>query len=204
MKNNHFITECTENLKIGRTQSCGCIKTGPKRKDYTNKKINRLLIVEFLGMTKWRDQIYKCKCDCGKNIIVKNIKSVINGKMKSCGCFNKDYRKSLIGNKHPCWNNKLTDKDRIDRRTLSDYNNWSLLVKKKDDFKCQICFGKSKEHYLISHHLESYHSNENLRYDVNNGICLCKICHGNFHKLYGYKHNTKIQFLDFAEKYQST
>ena len=42
-----------------------------------------------------------------------------------------------------------------------------------------------------AHHLYSHHKNEDLRYDVSNGVTLCKECHLDFHRKYGLKNNTK-------------
>ena len=38
---------------------------------------------------------------------------------------------------------------------------------------------------LNAHHLDSYHDHKELRYDINNGITLCKSCHREFHKYIG-------------------
>jgi hypothetical protein len=38
------------------------------------------------------------------------------------------------------------------------------------------------------------------RFDINNLVCLCKICHKDFHRLYGTKRNTAEQFQEFLSK----
>jgi predicted HNH restriction endonuclease len=67
-------------------------------------------------------------------------------------------------------------------------------VKELAEYKCNNC---GEGGYLESHHLESYAKNEELRYDVMNGVCLCRDCHYKFHQDYGYKNSTKSQYIEF-------
>ena len=65
-----------------------------------------------------------------------------------------------------------------------------------------VTFVRNVAGKLCSHHLEDWHSNEDLRYDVSNGVCLCESCHREFH--YDYmKHSkhkcTEDDYLDFKE-----
>lgn len=52
--------------------------------DLTGQKFNRLLIIEFAGV-KNKVTYWKCRCDCGKEVIVAGW-SVKSGGTKSCGC----------------------------------------------------------------------------------------------------------------------
>lgn len=61
---------------------------------------------------------------------------------------------------------------------------WSTLVKERDANKCTQC---NSDQNLHAHHIKPYKDNIDLRYDVNNGITLCSICHINYHKSNGYK-----------------
>ena len=63
------------------------------------------------------------------------------------------------------------------------------------DYTCDITKEKGVE--LNAHHLESWHSNEELRYDINNLVCISKEMHDEFHKIYGRKNNTKEQYEEF-------
>lgn len=99
---------------------------------------------------------------------------------------------------HPSYNHNLSDKDRADRRINREYREWQYDVKKNDNFTCQSCYD-SKGGNLVSHHLESHNSNIDLRYDIDNGVCLCETCHKEFHGKFGYGNNTSEQFEEYIE-----
>lgn len=58
-------------------------------RDLTNKKFDKLLVIEKVSKNKYGHIIWKCKCDCGNFKLVsgENLKSL---KTKSCGCYNKE------------------------------------------------------------------------------------------------------------------
>jgi hypothetical protein len=58
---------------------------------------------------------------------------------------------------------------------------WSSMVKLRDE-KCKKC---GSVYDLHAHHIKSYKEHPELRYDVNNGITLCGVCHRLEHKLNG-------------------
>src|ERR1035437_1551217 len=78
------------NLVTGTTKSCGCLEKEKLRisrnKDYTGQKFNRLLALERIRLPK-RGVVYKCLCDCGKEITV-STGSLQSNNTKSCGCLN--------------------------------------------------------------------------------------------------------------------
>ena len=63
-------------------------------------------------------------------------------------------------------------------RDYSDplYKKWRKQVFARDKYKCQMpgCNTKST---LQAHHIKRWASNPTLRFDVSNGITLCKRCH---------------------------
>ena len=79
-------------LRAGLTKSCGCLKASYAQKlnfkDLTGKRFGRLLTVERSNRTG--DYAYwKCKCDCGNEIIVSS-HALLTGHTRSCGCFQRE------------------------------------------------------------------------------------------------------------------
>lgn len=78
-------------IRHGRTKSCGCLKKesdkSPKGNaiDLLNKKFNKLTVIERAGSDHRGEALWKCRCDCGKELIVlgSNLRS---GHTTSCGC----------------------------------------------------------------------------------------------------------------------
>ncbi|EID0695626.1 TPA: HNH endonuclease [Vibrio parahaemolyticus] len=114
----------------------------------------------------------------------------------SKSCKDKGHGQKYSGKSHPRYNNELTDEDRIVRRKHNKNYQWRIKVYERDGYTCQIC-KDSKGGNLVAHHLYSYSDNKALRFEVNNGITLCKDCHKEFHDSYGYGKNTKSQFERF-------
>ncbi len=187
----------TGNLTSGKTKSCGCIKPGQKIKNLIGEKFTRLIVVDYSHTGKWRDTWWVCECNCGKIIQVSR-PHLFNGHVKSCGCLKIEIDKSRKGKNNPNYNLLLTDEKRKIGRNYKEYREWNLKVKIKANFCCDIC--EKIEKGMVAHHLESYQFNENLRTNIDNGVCLCKQCHLLFHNKYSRKNNTKQQFLKFKEE----
>jgi len=109
--------------------------------------------------------------------------------------------KHLSGKKHPNYNPKLTVQERKGNRNR--ITAWRKKIYKKFNHMCQVCNSEiSGFRKKIAHHYESYAKNKKLRYDLDNGVCLCEDCHIKFHKQYGFGNNTKQQFLNFKRDYK--
>ena len=83
------------------------------------------------------------------------------------------------------------------RRSYAD-KKWKKSVHERDNDTC-ICCNKSNLSPKYAHHLYSYRDNEHLRFDINNGVTMCKECHFEFHKIYGNGKNTKEQFEEYLK-----
>ena len=84
----------------------------------------------------------------------------------------------------------------IGYRSSNKDRKWKKEVHKRDNDTC-VCCKKQNLNPKYAHHLYSHHKNEDLRYDVSNGVTLCKECHLDFHRKYGLKNNTKEQFEEY-------
>lgn len=62
------------------------------------------------------------------------------------------------------------------RHASRKYWEWRDAVKERDGWKCQHCRCEDKKK-LHAHHIESWGKNPDLRFDINNGMTLCKNCH---------------------------
>jgi len=102
------------------------------------------------------------------------------------------------GAKNKNWNPDRTKSDRATHREYVKYRNWRTSVYQRDKFTCQCCKRK-KSGQLVAHHLYGYADNEELKIQIDNGVTLCRECHKEFHKTYGYKNNTLKHFAEFME-----
>jgi hypothetical protein len=103
----------------------------------------------------------------------------------------------------PAWHYTLNEEERIKERKYPKYYAWVKRVKERDNFSCTICSYKGKD--VDAHHLDGYSWCREKRTDVDNGVTLCTDCHGEFHSVYGFRDNTKSQYIEFMKrKFKST
>lgn len=65
------------------------------------------------------------------------------------------------------------------------YKEWRSAVFTRDDWTCQTCgerSGTGKQIYLEPHHIKGWAKYKELRYELLNGITLCRECHKQTHK----------------------
>lgn len=70
-------------------------------------------------------------------------------------------------------------------RNSEEYREWRAAVYQRDNYTCQNC-GKVGGG-LNAHHIKPFSKYPELRFDVDNGITLCKECHKLAHPR-GYRH----------------
>lgn len=102
-------------------------------------------------------------------------------------------KEKLSGSGNGNYNPKLTDQERINKRNIQgkDYSSWRKQIYKKNNYQCVKCGGGSGK--LNAHHIFNWRDFPEKRFDIDNGITLCKKCHILFHKLFGNKKNTNIE-----------
>jgi ribosomal protein S27AE len=91
-----------------------------------------------------------------------------------------------IGAGHYNWDGGKT-KDSLKARSNPKYYHFRNNVLKRDNNMCQKCGSIENLHV---HHIKSFSKNPDERYNINNGITLCKECHQKLHnfKLYNQWH----------------
>jgi len=134
------VTKRTGDLNSGKPKSCGCIKKMSKtkscgsitgsnpstREDLTGQVFERLTVIEYAGYEpKTRAVMWKCKCECGKEIITRK-HPLKSGRTKSCGCFS---RRSDLNVSHGLYKHPI-------------YNNWEHMIQ-----RCNNPKSTSYEHY---------------------------------------------------------
>ena len=72
---------------------------------------------------------------------------------------------------------------------------WREAVFARDNWTCQKTKIRGDE--LIAHHIQNFSDFPELRFAIDNGITFSKEAHFEFHKIYGYKNNTKEQVDEF-------
>ncbi len=80
------------------------------------------------------------------------------------------------GEKHHRWiknRNEALEKHRI--RGLIEVKMWRTSIFHRDDFTCQDCGERGGK--LEAHHIKTWGKHPELRFEIDNGITLCRQCH---------------------------
>ena len=77
------------------------------------------------------------------------------------------------GKDAPGWKGGITVENLL-LRTSKKYSEWRFNIFKKDNFNCKLC---GNNRYLNAHHIHKFSKYPNERFDINNGITLCRNCH---------------------------
>lgn len=71
-------------MTSGKKTHCGC-KTKSNIIDLTDKTFGRLTVVKYVGLDKYNNALWLCRCECKNEIVVKGI-NLRNSRTRSCGC----------------------------------------------------------------------------------------------------------------------
>jgi len=78
------------------------------------------------------------------------------------------------GEKSSLWKGGITPINALIRNGL-DYRQWRTEVFERDDYTCQDCGVRGGK--LHAHHIKSFSQHPELRFEISNGLTLCKNCH---------------------------
>lgn len=194
---------------------CGAVYEGPSR--YAKKFCTReCWRVNAAGKHLQTGRNLTCN-ECGAEFYARGV-WVANGRgFCSWGCYNKDraiqlrqcecgeyfkpkdqstqycsHRCSKMGDKNPNWNGGGEY-----RKILSPDRAWREIVFERDNFTCLICGQRGGR--LQAHHLDAYHWCVERRYDIDNGVTLCRDDHIAFHTMFGTKNTTQQDWYKFCQ-----
>ena len=91
----------------------------------------------------------------------------------------RDAEKSRRGEYHWNWKNGISNKNNAIRNS-AEYKDWRKSVFLRDGYTCQYC--QITGGALHAHHIKSFAGYHDFRFDVDNGITLCKSCHKEEHR----------------------
>lgn len=164
----------TTYLRTGYTKSCGCLRNISHIQGLAGQRFGRLVVIGLKGITKTGHSKWLCQCDCGNKTIT--LSAYLKHKQTfSCGC----YHTEVI--KRQRKQDRITPEN-IRLRHSFAYTEWRMAIYERDGYKCQCCNNVGGE--LNAHHILSWSKYPELRYDVNNGITLCRDCH--FYKIHKF------------------
>lgn len=188
----NFMLLSGNKLQQKSTKSCGCLKSQNSRNTHMiGKKYGRLTVLSR-SKSRRNTAYYICQCECG------NIKEIRGNGLRtktrptiSCGCLRKENLKR--GKEHHNWKefHVFTDRDSSLLKQLKG------LAKRRDGNFCQKC---NKTNKLCLHHIFNFNDYEDLRYEIENLILLCRDCHVDFHRKNGTSFNNLNQIIEFLGK----
>ena len=133
-------------VKSGNAKSCGHLK-GIDPKDITGIKFGRLVATERLERNKHGRYMWKCKCSCGKNVVV-DINALTTGHIKSCGCLKTELA-SQLGKNVAVYTKDFLEKDTKEKGTRLSMIDPNLKISKNNTSgKTGVTFNKRKQKWF--------------------------------------------------------
>lgn len=161
-------SECREcrsaKRNIERRESVACVKCGILREICADGAWKKRLCRKC-GSTRVRTLPLKYCRDCGKRITP-----------YASQCY-KCRGQSRSGANHFWWKGGISTPEQLER-TGWLITKWRKAVFFRDGYECQICFEKGhRDNPLHAHHKKGWVQFPDMRYEVANGITLCRDCH---------------------------
>lgn len=171
----------------------------------SDKKISEIINRSTSTVAIWRRN-RNLESNNHKRIYIEKICGYCNKEFKSskthsifcCSDCNYEYskfnpfridRSGLKGKNHPNWikdRTKLKTPKKETLRKSTKFKEWRKKIFDRDNYSCQICHDRGKKGHWIeihSHHIKSFADFPKDRFNIDNGITLCKSCHVWVHHL---------------------
>lgn len=135
----------------------------------------------------WHNQCQLTSDEAEEAIGLEEFKSLIKIKLVSCNegrvsiaTLDKELAEASQSNSdHWNWKGGITEGNRKLRNSKA-MRNWRHTVFVRDNYTCQKCNKKGVA--LNAHHIKHFATHPDLRFDITNGVTLCKRCHIEIHR----------------------
>lgn len=194
-KSNHTFLQVPSN----HLQGFGCPECSGLKKGSTNSFIEKARAVHGdifdYSEVDYINSRSKVKVTCKSN---HTFFQLAQAHLKGFGCAQCQYI-AQSGENASGWNPNLTDDERENGRGshAKKVRKWREAVFSRDSHTCKSC-SDNKGGNLNAHHILPWSKFPEVRFDVDNGITLCKPCHHKYHRLYRLvecNHKTIAEFL---------
>jgi hypothetical protein len=150
--------------RVGKPRE-GAIGRCKKCRDKQNRPSEEVRIKAHEGFKRWSstEQGKAFLRETGKRVVAKYGRPPSNG-----------YR-TPRGPANPCWKGGA-DTEIMAARRSTELQQWRKAVFERDNYTCYICKSRGGV-YLNAHHIKSFRNHVELRFDVSNGMTLCRKCH---------------------------
>jgi|SRR3972149_769583 len=85
-------------------------------------------------------------------------------------------KEHLRGSKNPNWKGGIDEEHKRIKQT-AEYKEWRNKIYKKYKWTCVECKIHCNSKIITAHHIKEFYAYPEYRFDVNNGIVLCRKCH---------------------------
>jgi 5-methylcytosine-specific restriction endonuclease McrA len=152
---------------------CGCLFRSPK-------SIIRVFCSNMCRLKNQSNPITHFNCEeCGKECCYSDYNFQRSVRFCSRRCYRKYWSRASRGEASHFWKGGKIKENTL-LRSRSKTKRWRNLVFSRDGYTCQICglkSGNGKTVWIEAHHIKSWAKYPQLRWDVDNGITLCRECH---------------------------
>lgn len=161
-------------------------------KDLTGQVFGRLTVLRYVGAritNSGRVALFECKCECGETCVVGS--SVLKAGRKLCDkeLLELKREQGAKASRNRVRNNRnkgIFPKGSFRRIHNKKMTKYSWTVYHKYQGVCQRCKTIHPKKESHCHHMIPLAVNKNTAFIVSNGILLCRECHREFHKTYGW------------------